>query len=46
MYLSCISLSLISFLITGLGGRFYGRVVSAYLSTLLIFLSFCCSGFI
>ncbi len=43
MYLSSISLSLISFIIVGLGGRFYGRVVSAYLSTFLIFTSFCCS---
>jgi len=41
MYLSSISLPLISFIIVGLGGRFYGRIVSAYLATFLIFLSFC-----
>jgi NADH:ubiquinone oxidoreductase subunit 5 (subunit L)/multisubunit Na+/H+ antiporter MnhA subunit len=46
MYLGIISLPLIGFFLVGLGGRYYGRVVSAFLTTILIFISFLISLFI
>jgi NADH:ubiquinone oxidoreductase subunit 5 (subunit L)/multisubunit Na+/H+ antiporter MnhA subunit len=46
MYLGIISLPLISFFIVGLGGRYYGRIASAWIATILIFISFLISLFI
>jgi NADH:ubiquinone oxidoreductase subunit 5 (subunit L)/multisubunit Na+/H+ antiporter MnhA subunit len=46
MYLGIVSLPLIGFFIVGLGGRYYGRLASAFIATILIFFSFLISLFI